>query len=76
MSDYHTTINASDLDRYITGNYGEDQFKEVDNIYGTDHGFRCTECGSYFDADEIYIEYNVDPPCSNCGEILTVEYLD
>lgn len=27
MSDYGPKINSADLDRYITGNYGENQFK-------------------------------------------------
>lgn len=37
-------IMAADLDRYITGNYGEDQFRDEDEYdpYGL---ITCTNCG-------------------------------
>jgi uncharacterized CHY-type Zn-finger protein len=51
---------SEDLDRYITGNYGEDQFKN-DTFY-------CGFCGKEFSIDEYELMGGI---CSNCGESLT-----
>lgn len=60
-------IKSSSLDRFITGNYGEDQFKReryARELYG------CNNCGLYpiekvvnLDEDEL----TVKPKCPKCG---------
>ena len=79
MSDYHDrSIDPNALDRYITGNYGEDQFA-LDNDGNDDnyveYGFRCLLCYHYYTPEEIKLKYpDFDFICPVCGDIVVVEY--
>ncbi len=55
MSDYYH-INGPELDRYITGNYGEDQYKGL---------IECCTCGEMVNPDCLD-----DDRCPECGEPL------
>ena len=55
---YVPGIDPAALDRYITGNYGEDQFRD---------GGWCEKCSNfkYIGDDEGYAVYQ----CKDCGDI-------
>jgi hypothetical protein len=49
-----TELNKADLDRHITGNYGEDQFRRYGPECRECEGEGCAECEGrgYYDEDE------------------------
>lgn len=53
MRNYHQ-INDAELDRHITGNYGEDQFKGL---------VECPLCGGLYDPE-------MDETCYECGRVI------
>ena len=53
-------LNSAALDRYITGNYGEDQFRGL---------VECPACGEYYNSEECALSRkdNKTMICSQCG---------
>lgn len=68
VSDYERAgINGHDLDNYITGHYGEDQFKyEQPDGFTEEDGLKCNDCGHVFEtADAGPALYE----CGSCGTV-------